>query len=672
MPRSPSPLAALQASPAALPALVAVGVFIAWAASHGGYPTSTWYPGAIFLLGLFVATVVVLPNSLREIPRTVLAAGACLLGFTAWSFLSIIWADAPAEAWDGANRTLLFLVVFCLFAAWGQRSTGAGLVLGTWTLGIIVLAVVTLIRVSDAADPTEHLVAFRLAPPAGYASATAAIFLMAVWPALVLAGRPEVPWPLRGLFAGGATVLVNVATLTQSRGAIYALPVVLILFFVVLPGRRRTFAVTAVVAAALALTLPEAFQAALDMRDGQDPGEALREVARPTVIAALAVLAVVAAGAGIETSVRLSARTERAIGWAVGGLGLLTAVAVAVTGLVLAGNPADRVETAWNQFKDAKPVIVPRTGSRLSAGLGSNRYDAYRVALNRFADRPLTGIGADNFAKDYLLYRRSEENLRYPHSLEMRTLSQTGVPGTVLLLGTFGFALAAAVRAMRSRRRLRAAVAGGSTMVFLYWLVQGSVDWFWEFAGMGAVAFAMLGLACSLAPRRREPERTTQPLVRGWAAAGAGALALAAAVSFVLPWLAERDVRRAARGWPINLGVAYDRLDRAESMNPLSDRPALIEGSIALRIGDFERAERAFNRALERDPGGVYAHLELGAIASERGRRADALRHLERAAALTPRDQIVRSALRRVRSGRRLSIAQLNNAIISRANALER
>jgi tetratricopeptide (TPR) repeat protein len=481
-----------------------------------------------------------------------------------------------------------------------------------------------------------------------------------------------VPWPLRGLFAGGATVLVNVAMLAQSRGAAYSLPVVTILFFVIVPGRRRTFAVTAVVGAGLALTLPESLQAALDMRDGQDPGEALREVARPTVIAALAVTAVVAAGAAFETYVRLAPRVERAIGWAVGGLGVATAVAAVVTGLVLGGNPVDRVETAWDQFKDASPVIVPKTGSRLSAGLGSHRYDAYRVALNLFADRPLTGVGADNYAKDYLLYRRSEENLRYPHSLEMRTLSQTGVPGTILLLGAFGFALAAAVQAMRSRRALRAALAGGATMVVVYWLVHGSGDWFWEFAGMGATAFAMLGLACSLAPRRAPADPSAQPLVRGWPAVGAGVVALAAAVSFVLPWLAERDVRRAARGWPINLDVAYDRLDRAESMNPLSDRAALIEGSIALRTGDFDRAERAFTRALERDPGGVYAHLELGAIASERGRRADALRHLQRAAELTPRDRIVRSALARVRSGRRLSIADLNEAILSRANALQR
>ncbi len=62
------------------------------------------------------------------------------------------------------------------------------------------------------------------------------------------------------------------------------------------------------------------------------------------------------------------------------------------------------------------------SGSRLVSGLGSDRYDFYRVALDEFAAHPLVGIGADNFRQQYLAHGRSDETPHYPHSVELRTL----------------------------------------------------------------------------------------------------------------------------------------------------------------------------------------------------------------------------------------------------------
>jgi O-antigen ligase len=661
------------ASPAALPTLAAVAILVVWAASDGGYPTKTWYPGAIFLVGLLVATAAVLPLRLREVPPQVLVAAGLLALFTIWSFCSISWADAKGEAWDGANRTLLYLVVFALFALWSQRGEGAAVVLGTWTLALIVLGAVTLVRVTDSSQPEQFLVAFRLAEPAGYASATSALFMMAVWPALMLAGRREVPWALRGIYAGGAVLLLNLAALTQSRGAAYSLPIVLALFFVLVPGRRRSFVVLIPIVAAMAFTGPDSIEAASRMRDGGDTTHELAQVANPMVLAALAVAALVALVTAVADRPRrfapeIELRVARTVGW----VGIGCAVGVLAVGAVAMGNPRNRAESWWDSFREGPVLIQPKRGNRLSAGLGSARYDFYRVALNRFRDNPLQGTGADNYAADYLLRGRSQESPRYPHSVEMRTLAQTGLVGALLLLGCIVAALWGAVLAVRRRPGpLGAATAGGAAMVFVYWLVHGSFDWFWEFAGLGSAAWAMLGLACALAPRR---EAAPAPAPRPWlmrvAGVGTAVVALAATASLASPWLAERDIRRAARGWPADLGAAYSRLDRADEMNPLSDRPALIEGSIALRTGDFDRAERAFHRALERDPRGVYANLELGAIASQRNRPVDALRHLQRAADLAPRDRIIRRVLARVQAGKRLSIAELNREILSRANAL--
>ncbi len=134
------------------------------------------------------------------------------------------------------------------------------------------------------------------------------------------------------------------------------------------------------------------------------------------------------------------------------------------------------------------------------SGLGSNRYDFYRVALDEFVAHPLVGIGADNFQQQYLVHGRSDETPRYPHSVELRTLAETGARSAPCSPSS-GSARRywPAWRAMRRSDPLVRAVAAAALAGFGYWVVHGSFDWFWEFAGLGASAFALLGIACSLA-----------------------------------------------------------------------------------------------------------------------------------------------------------------------------
>jgi hypothetical protein len=124
------PLRRLGESPELIPGLLAVGVFLAWGADQGGYPPTVGYPGALFLLGLLVVSAIVYRSELARLPRLSAIALALLAAFTVWSFVSIAWADARADAWDGANRTLLYLTVFALFTLLPWRRPGAAIVLG--------------------------------------------------------------------------------------------------------------------------------------------------------------------------------------------------------------------------------------------------------------------------------------------------------------------------------------------------------------------------------------------------------------------------------------------------------------------------------------------------------------------------------------------------------------
>ena len=122
------------------------------------------------------------------------------------------------------------------------------------------MALFTALHVNAAAGSAARLDALlpggRLIYPAGYANADAAQWLMAFWPALLLARSPRLPWGLRGVLAGGAVLLAEVALLSQSRGSLYATPVMLVVVFALLPGRVRTFALLVPVAAAIGATAP--------------------------------------------------------------------------------------------------------------------------------------------------------------------------------------------------------------------------------------------------------------------------------------------------------------------------------------------------------------------------------------------------------------------------------
>ncbi len=677
----------LREAPATLPALAAMALFLVWATDQSGYPLTHWAPGGLIVMALLGIALAFVRLRLADVPTPVKVALGCLAAYTALSFASILWANLPGDAWEGANRTLLYLLVFALFALWPQHGRSAVLLLSAWTLAMIGLAAFVALHVNATAHDPARLDGLlpegRLTYPAGYANASAAQWLIAFWPALLLAREPRMHWIVRGLLAGGAVLLAEVALLSVSRGSLYATPVMLVLVFALLPHRARTFALLVPVVAGIGAAAPSVLRVGERLEHGQNATAAVHAATTATFVAALAVGLVVGAGAAIERRSKLSQTSAGRVRRGVGAVAIATLVAVLAGGWVAAGNPVARARHAWDTFKSGSGYAANGSGNRLISGLGSNRYDFYRVALDEFLAHPLVGIGADNFQEQYLVHGRSSETPKYPHSVELRTLTETGLVGALLALTGLGAALLAGWRGLRGADPLGRVVAAAALAGFVYWVVHGSFDWFWEFAGLGAPAFAMLGLACALAPRRVAPEAAYA--AGGLASAPSSALripdsstgrpgviagmivALAAAASLAAPWLSQLEIESAARIWPKAPATAYARLNDAARLNPLSDEPYLLAGSIALRFGDLARADHEFALALKRTPDDAYATLERGAIASARGNRAEALMLLQRAARLNPRDPLTREALLIVRRGERVDIDELNRAILVKA-----
>jgi tetratricopeptide (TPR) repeat protein len=682
-------LATFRAAPATVPALAALVLFVVWATDQAGYPVTHWAPGALFVLALLAIALWSIPLRFGELSIPVRMAVVCLALYTLFSFLSILWAAVPGDAWEGANRTLLYLLVFALFALWPQRGRSAALLVGAWTLALICLAAFVALHVNGAATSAARLEKLlpggRLVYPSGYANANAAQWLMAFWPALLLARERSLHWSARGLLAGGAVLLAEIALLSVSRGSLYATPVLLVLVFTLLPERTRTFAVLVPVAAGIGVAAPSMLRVGERLEHGQSATGAVHTATTAMFLTAVVVALIVALGAAIELRRSLSVPAAARIRRGIGALAVLALVAILIGGVVAAGNPLKRIEHGWDTFKSGSGYAANGSGNRLTSGLGSGRYDFYRVALNEFAAHPLGGIGADNFQQQYLAHGRSDETPRYPHSVELRTLTQTGLIGTLLALIGLGAALLAAARALRSPDPLIRSVTAAAVGGFAYWMVHGSFDWFWEFAGLGAPAFALLGLACALAPRVSTPSTHEadqvaeySPLSGRWRSPGprqlgigVGAIAaVLAALSLTAPWLSQLQVQSAARVWTKAPQTAYGRLNDAARLNPLSDEAYLVAGSIALRFGDLARADHEFALALGRTPGDAYATLERGAIASSENDRSAALALLERAARLDPRDPLTRQALRLAREGKRVNVDELNRSILLNAQQL--
>jgi tetratricopeptide (TPR) repeat protein len=668
------PLRELRRSAAAIPALLMVAVFVALAAAEGGYFPAASLPAAVFALGL-LATALVALSTRAAVPRAVALATGLLVGYAVWSFLSILWAEDQGAAWDGANQSLMYAIVYALFALWPMRGNAAAVVIGAFGLGIAGLGAVTLARAWATGDVSDMLVGGRFVEPVGYVNGNVALWFSGLLPCVLLAARREVWPPLRGLSLGGAGLLAGLALLGQSRGWLVATPLALIAFLAIVPGRARNAVALAGVAAATLIASGPVLDVFEGVGDGAAPEPLVADAARAILIAALALALAGTAVALGDRAVAVGERTARRARFATAAALVLAALAAASAGWAALGDPVGKASDAWKDFKaGSEPGEEPSGSSRFTSAAGGNRYDFWGVALDEFASQPLIGIGVGNFQSAYLREGESVERPRFSHSLELRALSETGLVGALLLAAGSIAGLAAGWRAARRRDPLASTVAGTAIAVFLYWVLHGSIDWFYELPALAAPAFAMLGLAGALTPRAELAE-TRRPrsnaLVGGRLEIAALVVAgLFAATLLGARWISELYVDRALAAWPADPDAAFEHLDRAATLDPLSIAPHATGAAIALRARRLEEADEQFAALLERDPEDAYATLQLGALASQRGDREEARSLLSRAAELSPRDTIIEEALDAVSSGRRLDPVEVYEDVLERQSAI--
>jgi tetratricopeptide (TPR) repeat protein len=645
-----------------LPTLPAGGLVAFWILScfwSGAYFASAWYPAAIAVVvtcPLLLTAGWRLPVGGTRIALILLAA------FVAWTAASIAWADAGGHALEATNKLLLALSSAFVFAItpWNERR--ASWLLGLLAGGIAIASLTTLLSAALATNPAGSFIDGRYSEPLGYAGASAAFAALAVWPALALSARRSSPLWLRAAMFAVAVTQVEIAVLPQSRGVVIGLALSAPLFVLLASSRGWAILRIAVASGITAISIGPILDVYTAANEGGSVAAALDDAVTGLALAAGAALLLGALLALLEE------RRPKLVGTTMARRIRISTIAsallaVAVAAAVYGGSASSEISDRWAAFK-AGEVGSSDSTSHLTTFGDPERYDYWRVALAVTGDSPLTGDGAGNFQDAYTIRRHEEKHSRYAHSIWLRVLSETGVVGLVLLLGALGTALASVIARRRTLPPGAQLVTAGAVAASALIFTHASVDWVEEFPPILGPALALLFMAGKLAiPSSPDPpQRQAAGLVAGLAIAG---IALA---GLVPAYLSLRFIERAESESAGNPDAAYTDLDRAAYLNPLSAQPDLTLGGIAIARRETARAKIAFERAIEKEDN-WYPHFELATLASELGRRKEALAQMKTALRLNPVDSLVLDNIARLRRGNRIGSAEVDAQIRAETSA---
>jgi O-Antigen ligase len=589
-----------------------------WTLHSGGYYATDWYPATIVVAVVLVVALLVVPRPQlgRAGVVTLVAFGA----YVAWSYLSVLWAQVPADALDGSNRAALYLLAFTLFAILPWRLASATAALGLFILTVATIGFVTLVRLGVDSSPAHLLSVTRLTSPIDYQNANGALWVMGAVPAVLGSADARIPKLLRALLLGGGGLLIDLALLTQSRGALIALPIVLVIGLVCIPYRRQAaIAVTAVLVSTVA-PLPWLL-AVFRAQRGAQVDAAVHHAALASLAHAIALFAVGAILAAPR-------RRPAASGWARRRRRLLAVSTIAGGGGVLAEVIGHLPRLTATHFADDDP----------------GRLDLWRVAVKVIQSHPVVGLGQDNFEGVYLQYRHTALVVSWTHSLELRLLVHTGAIGA----GLFTLFAASAVRAALARNpdAPRRSLMVMATTPALLWMLHGSIDWLWEFPVLSVPAMAGLGLAVALGRRPGDEGPPSRPKRYRWRVLTVLPVAVVA-IAMVPLYLAARDVD-GAQNWRKDPGGALHRLSLAGQENPLSERPDIVAGLISVARDDLATASGRFAAAVDRAPSDWFANFAIGLVDTAQGDLRGARTSLDRARSLNPTEPLIPQALARL------------------------
>lgn len=608
---------------------------------NGGYFASGWMPVAFVLAALLIAASLV--GSLwGAYSRWTVAAVVLFAAYAAWTCASVLWSANRADAWLGTGQTMLYLLAFGVAVSFFSGGASRRWVLAGSVLGPAAVAALTLTRLAAEADTIFEN--NRLVGTVGYYNGEAAFLLLPFWVAVYLAGSRSVNPVLRGLTLAGATLCVEVAALTQSRGALVAAAVSLPVFFLFSGQRLRGLIALLPVALALLASFTDLNDVYLTFLNGGDP-VAVLERAVPTVWFTAAVAGVYGAVWGIVDG---QWRPYAGLTRAAGVVALVIVVAVVVAGSLSlrerVGDPVAWAGQKWEAFKTDD--TAGQEQSRYLSASGSGRIVLWQVAWRDFVGQPLLGIGTYNYeATYYRLRERPVGYVRQAHSLPLEVLSERGVVGGSLFFGFLGTCLAAGLwYRFRGLDTESKALVGALLASVTYWLVHSSAEWFWQLPAVTLPAIVYLAALVVVRRRRRGAEDARPRALLPRLAATASAVSVVAA--FVPLYVADRYLVRSYTS--DNPWVALQAVEQAQRFNPLDPQPYQREADLAIQMGNWPRAEEAYGEAIRLNPEHYAPYTLLARFFEGRGNTENSLRLYRKALSFNPLEKELRESIDRL------------------------
>ncbi len=633
---------------AALAALILGGALagIAFGAAGGTEPTRTVVVEILMTLlgGAVVAAAVVWWRGGRAYGAATVTLFALAAAYTA---LSVTWAIVPELAYLEAGRTFSYLAVFVAAVAAARLAPRATHVA---IMGIVLAATAATTYALAArvwpASLGENEISNRIGQPFEYWNAVGTTAALAV-PGLVWLGARR-----GGSLAGrvlaypalGACVLAIL--LTQSRGALVAAALGLIVWFAVVPLRLRSLPVVLLPSAAAGGVA--AWALSKDAFAVAAQPLAVKESVAGDFGLLLLLMAALLVAAGLAVNLGLARRAvpmrlRRRVGITAAAAAclvpLVALTSVAFSDRGIGGTIEDRVDELTSETETAP---TEQGAGRFTAA-SSTRGKYWREAGRVFDSRPAVGTGAGTFATARLRHRTDASVTRHAHGFVPQTLADLGIVGVGL---TGALLLAWLVAAARTTalhpRRLpfrrapaaplprrdwtseRMAVVALALMAIVFGL-QSAVDWTWFVPGPAAMALVAAGFVAGRGPAAaltgppsaidlRAPLDNPSP-PRLMAASAVLLFTLLTAWTIWQPEAADRAtgsaVSLADRG---EYDAAIAKTEDAADSNPLSAEPLLVRAAIQTETGQETDAGETLEDAVLKFPGDPDSWYRLAAF----------------------------------------------------------
>jgi hypothetical protein len=589
-------------------------------------------------------------------PALALAFGA-LAGFAVWSLASALWSDAPARALAEFDRTLLYGLVLVLTGSAVARAGDLARVLRWTTAAFAAIALAGLLTrlLPDTFPISAGFLPERVSFPLTYWNAMGIACALGALLALHLTASGAERAGVRVLAAAAVAPIAVTLYLTFSRGAIWVLPIGLVLYVLLAQPRGLVTGLPAALVPA-AIAVKVAYGADLLARADYDSSAAAASEGRSLalVIAVCAVAAAVLRAAALPLDARLAAIRIKPDDKRFLRLSLASGLVVALLLGALAADAPRRIADARETFAEGRYLeYSPDLRTRLTSAVDNGRIANWRVALDGVENNLFKGTGAGTFRITWDRDRPPPPvKVNDGHSLYLETLSELGIVGLALLLAALGTILAgAAVRLGGPERHAHGALVAAGTML----AVHAAVDWDWEMPVLFVWLFGAGGVAlASRTPRHRAPagfpDGTLGELGRTPRVVAALAV-LVLALTPALFALSQPPLNRAIEAFGRrDCRTAIDAALDATERFGVRPEPWLMLGYCDARFGQYTLARRAMDAARSRDPDNWQIAYGQAIVYGVSG--LDARPYAAEALRLNPLDERARALVRELRRAR--------------------